>query len=501
MFLKNLILTALSFISLNLASQVDTLVPPVTIKVSYNIANNNVQIFWNPSESESTTEYEVWYADGNATLDIISYQKVDPSDRINASDPLVYEFSHKTEEGHSNGYFIKAYGPNGAESGITICDSTVFLKVKFDTCSGSATLQWNDYNRWRGNTAGYKVYASTDKTNYTLRQTTDAGTTNCVIDNLQANQLYSFYVLAMKNIPADSSYSLRVDVNTKMAVIPSYLTANYGTAESGHPVVSFSIDPVSELNHFELLRADSPSGPYDSLTTIYTSSKTIDYSDITADASLQPYYYKLNAYNYCGNEIRTSDNMAGTIFLQSSISNNIITLNWNSYQNWPEGIEYYRIERSIGVAYYETVATTSDLSYIDHSFEGSANNPDESTICYRVTAVKNLASSNPAASISNEQCMELNSNMRFEFNAFTPGGASNNSFGPAMDFIPESITFSIYNRWGELLYKSSDPNSMRWDGTYKNRKVDQGVYRYQLEYINEQGKKSVIHGNVTVVYP
>jgi gliding motility-associated-like protein len=476
------------------------LIPPENIKVSYNIANNHVQIFWKPSPSPDVTYYEVWYADDELSVGQISFQKVPGSDFVNATDPLQLEFKHLRALENSNGYFITAYGPGNAESGTAPCDSTVYLKVDFDSCFASASLRWNDYNRWRGNIAGYKVYSSTDGSNYNLLQTIESNTTSTIINNLDANQLYRFYVLALKKTPADSSYSNRVDVSTRMAVNPSYITANYGSAETGHPFVSFSADPASEQTHYRLLRADSPTGPFDTISSINTDSKSIDYTDINADASSQAFYYRLDAYNYCGNLIMSSDNVAGTIFLQSDVSNNTVNLRWNSYQNWPEGVENYIVERNIGQMGYETVSTTSDLSFTDNTFEGTGNQPSESDVCYRVSA-KKKSMITPALSISNEICIELNSNIRFEFNAFTPGSDQNSTFGPTVDFLPKSVTFSIYNRWGNKLFETSDSNNLRWDGTYDGKYVDQGVYRYQLEYTNDRGKKTVLHGNVTVIYP
>ncbi|MBA7555540.1 hypothetical protein ES705_48209 [subsurface metagenome] len=69
-----------------------------------------------------------------------------------------------------------------------------------------------------------------------------------------------------------------------------------------------------------------------------------------------------------------------------------------------------------------------------------------------------------------------------------------------MDFIPDYFNFKIYNRWGNLVFHSTDPYNPRWDGSFNGGEfVPQGLFRYQLEYKNENGEKRVIHGIVTVV--
>jgi len=474
---------------------------PEVIKVSYNISNNHIQIYWEASLSPETTYYEVWYADNDATEGKVSYLPVPYAEKVYASAPLFLEFQHDRTLQSSQGYFITAFNDIGGESKKMLCDSTVFLKVTFDSCLASATLQWNDYNSWRGKITGYKIYSSTDGINYNLVQALSNTTNEYVVNNLNAYQLYRFYVLVTRNSPSDSSYSNRVDVNTKMAAIPSYIHADYGTAGSGHPVVTFSVDPSSELSNYIVLRSESPSSGFDSIATINSKSKSIVFTDISASSSQRAYYYKLNTLNYCNQVVRSSDNIAGTIYLETSFNERIINLNWNSYQNWIEGVESYTIDRRIGGQDYEVISTTSDLTYTDRTFESAVGEPIESEVCYRVTAKKAASTADQFHSISNESCITLNSNIRFDFNAFMPEGTVNNTFGPVMDFIPKSIKFRIFNRWGNMLFESNDPYNLRWNGTNNSKKVGQGVYRYELVYVNENGKENVIHGNVTVIYP
>lgn len=67
-------------------------------------------------------------------------------------------------------------------------------------------------------------------------------------------------------------------------------------------------------------------------------------------------------------------------------------------------------------------------------------------------------------------------------NAFTPDGDEhNNVFKVEYDCPFDSFELSIFNRWGELLYKSVNPDDY-WDGTYKSQPVQDGVYVYKVIY-------------------
>ncbi|RFC55094.1 PKD domain-containing protein [Brumimicrobium aurantiacum] len=72
-------------------------------------------------------------------------------------------------------------------------------------------------------------------------------------------------------------------------------------------------------------------------------------------------------------------------------------------------------------------------------------------------------------------------------NAFTPNGDfDNETFKPSfnLDFKPDSYDFLIYNRWGELLFESHDPQ-VGWDGTYLNNVVQSGTYIWIMRFSNE----------------
>ena len=61
---------------------------------------------------------------------------------------------------------------------------------------------------------------------------------------------------------------------------------------------------------------------------------------------------------------------------------------------------------------------------------------------------------------------------------------------------------SIYNRWGNLIFRKSDfnPNDEQfvWDGNFNGRPVTQDVYVYAIRYIDELGQEQIITGDITV---
>lgn len=56
----------------------------------------------------------------------------------------------------------------------------------------------------------------------------------------------------------------------------------------------------------------------------------------------------------------------------------------------------------------------------------------------------------------------------------------------------------IYNRWGALLYEFTDPNG-GWDGRYKGRLVDTGVYYYVVTATGSDGVKYKKRGDINIL--
>jgi gliding motility-associated-like protein len=69
-------------------------------------------------------------------------------------------------------------------------------------------------------------------------------------------------------------------------------------------------------------------------------------------------------------------------------------------------------------------------------------------------------------------------------NAFTPDGNAYNNLFRAITYLDvKEWEFTIYNRWGEVIFYSTDVNE-GWDGFYKNKLAQDGLYNYQLRYVS-----------------
>jgi gliding motility-associated-like protein len=83
-------------------------------------------------------------------------------------------------------------------------------------------------------------------------------------------------------------------------------------------------------------------------------------------------------------------------------------------------------------------------------------------------------------------------------NTFTPDGDRHNNDFRISTVGIRSLTLTIFNRWGEVVYTDDGINQI-WDGTYLGSYVNDGTYTYQVDFITNSGRDRDLKGHVNVL--
>ncbi len=82
--------------------------------------------------------------------------------------------------------------------------------------------------------------------------------------------------------------------------------------------------------------------------------------------------------------------------------------------------------------------------------------------------------------------------------AFSPNNDGNNDILYVYGGQIESLTFEIYDRWGERVFTTSSLD-YGWDGNFNGKKATSGVYVYRLKAVFDDGDIENKTGNITLV--
>lgn len=138
---------------------------------------------------------------------------------------------------------------------------------------------------------------------------------------------------------------------------------------------------------------------------------------------------------------------------------------------------------------------STNLSCSD-CFEPIANPPSTTTYCLTVVNVYGCAATDCIDITVDTLCADL-----FIPNVFAPddgGHQENNCFKLYGAACIGSMTLTVYNRWGEKVFVSTNPDDC-WDGNFRGQPLNTGVYVYYLEAELITGESLSKQGNLTLM--
>ena len=156
------------------------------------------------------------------------------------------------------------------------------------------------------------------------------------------------------------------------------------------------------------------------------------------------------------------------------------------------------------VSFFNTSPTTNIINWTYNFGDGLTSNevnPNHTYATWGDYNVTQTITNNYACSNTSSILIRILPEFRFWIpNAFTPGNKDNlnDVFKPIVIGV-KNYTFLIFNRWGQLIFKTDDPVA-GWNGTFNNQPCTDDVYIWKCEFLNivSDERESRV-GHVTLV--
>ena len=135
---------------------------------------------------------------------------------------------------------------------------------------------------------------------------------------------------------------------------------------------------------------------------------------------------------------------------------------------------------------------SSSMQNTSHHFLTSGNFP--------ITLITYIPNSINCVDTLVAQNLNINANSDlFIPNTFTPNNDGYNDVFRIRGPVYEMFYFAVYNRWGELVFETND-ETQGWDGIFKGKQADPGVFGYYLKAKCSEGSEEIFRkGNVTLI--
>ncbi len=187
-----------------------------------------------------------------------------------------------------------------------------------------------------------------------------------------------------------------------------------------------------------------------------------------------------------------------TVTTNCDLASNILTWNNPNHSCADDVAKYYIYFSPIegqDLILLDSVSPASDTTYV-HYNQGNING------CYSVTAIDSVGNQSV---YSDSVCVSFEACSIYSIpNVFTPNhDGYNDLLKPYPYTSVEKIDIKIFNRWGNMVFETSDPD-INWDGKNMKNKADcaQGTYFYVCDIyeITLLGtRQRTIHGGVTII--
>jgi gliding motility-associated-like protein len=446
-------------------------------------------LYWSKSPSPDVAGYVVYYyrnGEGFA-FDTIHNPLADSYVNLGSSSSF-----------RSESYVIAAFDSSANISPLSNVLSTMYVEPQIDTCKKTIQITWNKYNPSPKKVNSYRIFISENGGTLYEAGVTDSSLNTFTVNDFIPDNQYCFEIEASL-VGGYSSFSNRTScLFARMQRPPQWINADYATVnESGNISLSFTIDPLSEINLFSLERMRDSESNFTQITQIEATDGKISYTDKTADPG-QKNYYKLTAVNNCGLPVSAS-NLAVNLVLIAHREDDAISLTWNSYRYWIGGVSCYRVFFDTGKGFTEKTLinctdTTLQINYRDIMYDVTGNK-----ICFYITATETTNLHNiTGESRSQQVCTETTERITVP-TAFTPdNNLVNDLFRPVLSFTPVEYHLVITDRQNNILFESTDSQA-QWDGTKNGSRLPEGVYLWFMTVKTPSGKTIKKSGTVALI--
>ncbi len=468
---------------------------------------NSIILNWNQSPCANATGYKIYrrngyygYTPAYCETGVPEYTGYKEIASLNGLSTTTYT-DDNTGAGLIHGidycYMVIAVFPDGAQSIASeeVCttlkrDLPIITKVsitKTDAATGTADIEWVkptelDFSQTPG-PFKYMIYrAHPAGSAFVLIDSLDGLTDTNYSDvnlNTAENQL-AYRIGLLNNTPGNrfmvgytqtaTSVFLKI-APTDQALVLGW---NYAVPWSNDTMVIYRQNPLTLLFDsiaFTTGESYRDTGLVNGQTYCYKLKSVGAYSDSTLPAPL----WNLSQEN-CARPVDNVAPCVPTLSVAADCDQIEHLLSWTTpdpecaadIQSWNI---WYAAQPDLDYTLLVNTGPANLTSWLHTDLQGIAG-------CYAITAID---SSGNESLFSNKVCIDIDTCPTYHLpNVFTPNhDLSNDVFRPFPYTSVERIDLTIFNRWGSVVFKTTDPE-INWDGKDMNTHQDcsEGVYFY-----------------------
>ena len=457
-------------------------------------ADGHIVIGWEPVHSAESYIIYRWESIWNpfAIVDSSSTSYTD-LERDGCSQSIAYSVA-----------IIDTCGNTGIKDQFELRKNMLIDTLIFNTCEASIRINWTKYHPSPDNPDpdNYQIFVSKDGGAFEKVGEVPSSDSVFIHANVSNGASYTYFVHT--EFSSGSSTTCQKTIVTHEYIEPQFIYfSNADVLPSQEIELTAEVDLEVVAGSWDIYRIDPGASTAELIANIKrteVNESPMVYVDQDVDPSTGAYSYFIKVLDSCSFE-KLESNTLKTIHLTGEIVDELSNhLQWTAFEGWDAAVEKYYIFRMMGEQEPLSPIDSVDAQTFEYTDDYSSLGNVDGRFVYWIQAVEQSGNTYgfKEKANSNRLNLFLESQMYFP-NAFKPGGY-NTVFKPVSRFFSgTAYTFQIYNRWGQLLFETTDPEE-GWAGDYKGKRVEQGVYIYHLSYRDVYEQPVVYRGTLTLLH-
>jgi len=474
--------------------QIDKISPDNIQIDTVSVLTGKTIVGWKESKSGDTKGYIIYYVDKNNKNIVIDTV-------LGKTNTSYYDTGSRNPNESEVQYRVVAFDSCDNLSAISFGHKTLFIGYSQDSCNKEVNLAWTPYSYWNANDCIYKIVVKEDGGNEFVFDSTNGNSTFISLKGLKNKTNYCMYIRCY-NTKLEYSTSSNVQCFiTQFIENPGYIYLQNIDVVKDNLELNWLVENKSGIKSFQIYKGEDTLSlnPYSLID--FTGDLVYNYIDNQVNVDSIRYYYKVAIIDNCNSEGKQSNFGSNILLKKKKIENNYF-LEWNTYFHWEKGIENQVLfsedkEEQVWVPeqFLDAKVNLFSSGLKDKEIQGYEK-------CYYILAEENSSSyGTKAISKSNVVCV-TGDMVAFFPTVFCPGSSieSNKIFIPVGKLINwDESKIQIFNRWGELVWETSELEK-GWTGNLKNQKrAPQGVYYYRAVMYGKNGTGFRYFGTLNLI--
>lgn len=458
--------------------------PMSTIPIlSLSVKDDGVKITWTPSPDPHISQYVIYRNTPQGTVPIDTVQNTNE-----------YLDNNANAENRSEIYYVLGMDDCGTKSFFDQPHNSILLNYEVDSCTRTATFNWNEYINWPEGVSRHVLWAEING-EFQAVDTLGGNRLNAFYDQLIKDEPICFYIAAENDLLGAESSSNTICFNPNIVEPIRDLELFYYCYEelSREIDLSWYWNETAELEEYRILLKSGGSNQFTEVYREEVSAQLLEMNTFSFQVpagQTPPFSLLIETTDLCGQILRSEE--MDVLFLEGrNLDENTNLLSWHfalpdKLSNLQLNLEKVPLDGSVRTI---DLSGQTDNEYRDRLQSGELN---AGRICYRINFTGQVLLPNGQTSAiaceSNQVCITGEVRV-FIPTAFRPGGV-NTIFKPEFLFRDniEEYKMIIFSRWGEKLFESRNPD-LGWNGIVEGVVLDPGTFIYTIEFFSEDGSR------------